>query len=31
MTVKEIIDLFCQGAIFAVNVLLLWVQKKDQE
>lgn len=31
MTVEEIIRWFCQGAIFAVNVLLLWVQKKDQE
>lgn len=31
MKTGELINLFCQGAIFAVNLLLLWVQKKDQE
>lgn len=30
MIVEEIIRLFCQGAIFALNLLLLWKQKNDQ-
>lgn len=29
MIVEEIIRLFCQGAIFAVNLFLLWNQKEE--
>lgn len=29
MIVEEIIRLFCQGAVFAVNLFLLW--KKQEE
>lgn len=28
MIVEEIIRLFCQGAVFAVNLFLLWKQKE---
>lgn len=29
MTVEEIIRLFCQGAVFAVNLFLLWKQNEE--
>lgn len=29
MTVEEIIRLFCQGAIFAVNLFLILKQKEE--
>lgn len=29
MIVEEIIRLFCQGAVFAVNLFLLWKQKEE--
>ena len=31
MIVEEVIRLFCQGAVFAVNLFLMWKQKSDQE
>lgn len=31
MIVEEIIRLFCQGAIFALNLFLLWDQKNNRE
>lgn len=27
MIVEEVIRLFCQGAVFAVNLFLMWKQK----
>jgi len=29
MIVEEIVRLFCQGAVFAVNLFLLWKQKEE--
>lgn len=28
MIVEEVIRLFCQGAVFAVNLFLMWKQKE---
>lgn len=29
MIVEEVVRLFCQGAVFAVNLFLLWKQKNS--
>lgn len=29
MTVEEIIRLFCQGAVFALNLFLMWKRKEE--
>lgn len=29
MTAEEIIRLFCQGAVFALNLFLMWKQKEE--
>lgn len=29
MIVEEIVRLFCQGAVFAMNLFLLWKQKEE--
>lgn len=29
MIVEEIIRVFCQGALFALNLFLLWKQKEE--
>lgn len=31
MTAEALIKLFCQGALFAVNLFLLWKEKEEHE
>ncbi len=30
MMIEEIINLFCQGAVFAVNIFLMWKKNNEQ-
>ncbi len=31
MIIEEVVSLFCQGAVFAVNLFLMWKQKNRDD